>query len=387
MKKIKPISFGKTLLINLGTFLVMLLILFLIGEGIARLAHEQTKAGPTAVNMKIFEASDTYVWGHKPGAVEYNGYGDPTPEIRINKLGFRDDEVLLTKYANRKRVLVLGDSFTFGMGVAKDDNFVEVLEKMLNDNDDEFQYEVVNMGSIGYTIDNEYLLLKEKGSLLNPDIILVGLFVGNDITEMQRHEWTLDDNENLISIVDTKHYVDEENRLRYRGSEEPISYLWNFLYTRWQILEKKIGIYGDPNNGPTLTWPAFLEPEDEHGNPQLPEYWSKVELMLVAIQKEADKIGADMKVFAIPMDVQTNKKYWDKYPEMYFDDDAWVKSRPQTKLNHYTKLMGIDFIDLLPYFRDADDSQWLYWEEKDPHWTPEGNKLAAEVLFNNIINE
>lgn len=364
----------------------MFLILFLIGEGIARITHETTKAGPTAVNLKIFEANDTYVWGHKPEVVDYNGYGDPTPEIRINKLGFRDDEILQYKYANKKRILVLGDSFTFGMGVAKDDIYLEILENMLNEHDDEFSYEVINTGSIGYTLDNEYLLLKEKGLLLNPDIILVGLFVGNDITEMRRHKWKLD-GDDLVSIIDTKHYVDEENRLRYRGEEEPASYLWNFVYTRWQILTKKIGIYGDPNNGPTLTWPVFLETDDEHGDPNLPEYWSKVESMLAAISKTTKENNAELLVFAIPMDVQTNKKYWDKYSEMYFDEEAWEKSRPQTRLKEYTNLMGIDFIDLLPYFREADDSKWMYWEEKDPHWTPEGNELAAEILFNKIIDE
>jgi len=218
-------------------------------------------------------------------------------------------------------------------------------------------------------------------------MIIVELFTGNDITEMRRHKWNLNENDELISIIDTKHYVDEQNRLRYRGSEEPLSYLWNFIYTRWQIFNKKIGVYGDPNNGPTLTWPAYLEPDHEHGDPNLPEYWNKVELMLAAIKKEADAIGADLLVFAIPMDVQTNKKYWDKYPEIHFDEDAWDKSRPQARLKEYTERMGIDFIDLLPYFRDADDSEWLYWEEKDPHWTPEGNQLTAEILFNKIMDE
>lgn len=365
----------------------MLLIFFLIGEGIARYLHETTKAGPTAVNTKIFEASDTYVWGHKPGAVDYGGYGDPTPEIRINKLGFRDDEVSIYKPSNVKRVVLLGDSYAFGMGVSKEDNFPEVLERMLNDWDEYYRWEVINLGSIGYTTDNNYLILKEKGLMLQPDIILTELFTGNDITEMRRHEWTLDENENLIKIIDIKHYVDEENRLRYRGSEEPVSYLWNFLYTRWQILGNKIGVYGHPNNGPTLTWPAYLEPDHEFGDPNLPEYWLKVELMLSAIKREADGIGAKMKVFAIPMDVQTNKKYWNKYSEMHFDDDAYLQSRPQTRLNRSLKLLGIEFIDLLPKFREAPDDAWYYWEELDPHWTPEGNKAAAEILFNNIINE
>ena len=365
----------------------MLLIVFIIGEGISRIAFKYTTAGPTAVNLEIFEENDTYVWGHHPGALDYNGYGNPTPEVRINKLGFRDDEILKNKPSNTKRVLVLGDSFTFGMGVNHSEIYTEVLERLLNEQEDGIKYEVLNMGAIGYTTDNQYLLLKEKGLILEPDYVIIGLFVGNDITEMRRHNWILDDSEQLIKIEDTKHYVDEKHRLRYKGEEEPISYFWNFIYTRWQILTKKIGVYGHPGNGPTLTWPAFLDPEDEHGDPKLPEYWQKIKLMLALIANDTEAVGAELKIATIPMDVQTNKKYWNKYPEIYFDDEAYEKTRPQTHLKEYTELMGIDFIDLLPYFKEADDSKWLYYEKTDPHWTPEGHELAAQIIFNNIQNE
>lgn len=382
MRKTKKIKLHNQILINIGTFLVLLLILFIIAEGVSRLAFKYTKEGPTAVNLQIFETNDTYVWGHMPSAIDYHGYEDPTPEIRINKLGFRDDELLKSKPENTKRILVLGDSITFGMGVSHKNIYTEILERILNEKEDNIRYEVVNTGAIGYTIDNEFLLLKEKGIQLDPDIVIVGFFVGNDVTEFRRHEWVTDDQGNLIKIEDTKHYVDENNRLRYKGEEEPISYFINFIYTRWQILSKKMGIY--ENKGPTLTWPAFLEPDDEHGDPNLPEYWNKVEIVFKQMKEMLDAQEVELIVVAIPMDVQTDKKYWGKYPEMYFDDEAYEKIRPQIKLKELTEALGIDFIDLLPYFKDADPKQWYYHEKTDPHWTIKGNELAAQAIANNL---
>jgi hypothetical protein len=372
----------KSFLINIGIFVIIFLILFGIGEVIARTVFTTISEGPTAVNLQIFEANDSYVWGHLPGAIDHHGYENPTPEIRINNLGFRDDELSQTKPENTKLILALGDSFTFGMGIRQENIFTEKLEKILTENDTENTYEVVNMGAIGYTLDQELLILKEKGLELNPDAVIVNFFTGNDVTEFGRHEWVLDDNEEISKVLDTKHYVDEEHRLRYKGENEPVSYFANFVYTRWRILSKKLGL--SKEKGPTLTWPAYLDPDDEHGDPNLPEYWYQVEFTLTQMKRMLDEKGIKLIVVAIPMDVQTDKKFWNKYPEMYFDNEAYELSRPQANMKQLTDMMKIEYIDLLPFFREADPNLWYYYEKEDPHWTNEGHLLAAETIANNL---
>jgi hypothetical protein len=69
---------------------------------------------------------------------------------------------------------------------------------------------------------------------------------------------------------------------------------------------------------------------------------------------------------------------------MYFDEQAYELSRPQAKLQKITQNMSIDFIDLLPYFREANSDLWYYYEKADPHWTNEGHELAAEIISNNL---
>lgn len=372
----------KNLGIQLGIILIMFVVVFVIGEIVSRTMFSFQTGGATAIHLQIFEGSDIYGWSHYPGAVDYHGYGDPTPEIRINSLGFRDDETPLKKAENEKRIVVTGDSFTFGMGVSHENIFTEVLERDLNAQDNGNLYNVINTGSIGYTIDNQYLVLKEKAMQLDPDLVIVAFFTGNDVTELRRHEWIEDENGVPEKIIDLKHYVDEEHRLRYKGEEEPISYFWNFLYKRWLVLKNKMGM--NEINEPTLTWPAYLEPDDPNGDIRVPKFWDKIEIVLAQMKKDLDEKGIKLVVVAIPMDVQTNKKYWGKYSQIYFDDEAYEKNRPQTKLAELCVQYKIDLIDLLPYFREVPDDDFLYFEAIDPHWTDAGHKKAGDIIMENL---
>jgi lysophospholipase L1-like esterase len=62
---------------------------------------------------------------------------------------------------------VLGDSYTFGQGVAKDKTFPAVLENLLNGVGSRVKFEVVNLGFCGLNTMTEVQLLAEYG--INPD--------------------------------------------------------------------------------------------------------------------------------------------------------------------------------------------------------------------------
>jgi len=69
--------------------------------------------------------------------------------IEINSLGFRGKEYNSEKSNNTFRIVVLGDSVTFGIGVNNGDTYPAKLEKILNNNS-KMNYEVWNLGLIGY---------------------------------------------------------------------------------------------------------------------------------------------------------------------------------------------------------------------------------------------
>jgi hypothetical protein len=68
----------------------------------------------------------------------------------------------------KQRILVIGDSFTFGTDVSDDETFSHYLESALPNT------EVLNLGVQGYGHDQSLLYLQQEGVKYHPDIVLLG---------------------------------------------------------------------------------------------------------------------------------------------------------------------------------------------------------------------
>ena len=77
-------------------------------------------------DTRIFSATRNYT--HKPFSSRVNQLGETRTSWFINSLGFRDNEYLPKKPKNTLRLLVLGDSLTFGLGVEGSESFPKILE-------------------------------------------------------------------------------------------------------------------------------------------------------------------------------------------------------------------------------------------------------------------
>jgi GDSL-like Lipase/Acylhydrolase family len=96
---------------------------------------------------------------------------------RINALGFREREISKQKPEGVRRIAVVGDSFTYGQGIAEDERFANIIERHLNENGD--RYEVLNFGKPGAeTIDHTGFL--DAVFELEPDFILLQ-WLPNDV--------------------------------------------------------------------------------------------------------------------------------------------------------------------------------------------------------------
>lgn len=119
----------------------------------------------------------------RPGAVGYIVAESEPIEIRTNRFGMRDDEVEITKPHDVFRILNLGDSFGAGHGVPQDSSYSELLEKKLNLRKPSSQRaEVVNASVPGHNPQQEYKYYLHYGRDFNPDLVMLGLYVGNDFS-------------------------------------------------------------------------------------------------------------------------------------------------------------------------------------------------------------
>jgi len=133
----------------------------------------------------------------------------PPTIVRINSHGFRDYEYSIEKSNNTFRIIVLGDSHTFGEGVELNDTYSKKLEKMLNDRSKDVSYEVLNFGVGGYNMLEKVEFFKEKGLKFNPNLIIIQ-FNSDDIvnwTELSKlHEEV---NREYIQ----EHYLEDRSKL------------------------------------------------------------------------------------------------------------------------------------------------------------------------------
>ena len=152
----------------------------------------QENAGPTAPAVEddalILEEVGSDKTGHKYVYDELLGWRNiPNWQattfgktLSINSKGLRDAEHPYAKPDGVKRILVLGDSFAWGYGVADHETFSAVLEELLA-NRDAPRWEVINTGVSGWSTDQQYLFLREEGMKYDPDIVLLAFCSANDV--------------------------------------------------------------------------------------------------------------------------------------------------------------------------------------------------------------
>ena len=114
----------------------------------------------------------------------FDGFGlcIPYTSVKINSHGFRDYEYPVEKPDNTFRIVVVGDSITFGQGVELNQTYSKVLEKSLNEMNDDKNYEVLNFGSPGYNIAEKVELLRIKAMKFSPDLVIFQ-YLGDDIVD------------------------------------------------------------------------------------------------------------------------------------------------------------------------------------------------------------
>jgi GDSL-like lipase/acylhydrolase family protein len=126
---------------------------------------------------RIYYAFDDYHptrgWALRPNLRDVPGFGGKT--LSSNSRGLRGaHEYSLEKPAGLNRIVVLGDSFTFGEDVGDDEAWPHRLEELMPGT------EVLNLGVHGYGHDQMLLYLREEGLKYHPDVVVVG-FLPDDM--------------------------------------------------------------------------------------------------------------------------------------------------------------------------------------------------------------
>jgi lysophospholipase L1-like esterase len=271
--------------------------------------------------------------------------------VDINSHGLREPEITYAKPPKTLRILNLGDSIVMGWGVRREDTYGQQLESVLNEEgSSDRHFEVINAAVPGWNLENAFSYLEAEGLKYQPDLIILGLTLANDI---KGDSALLADNQPAI--------------IKWLRSN---TYFWPFLTVqlRWMQARSqgrdRIDVI-DPPISPDKYFPA--DPAAAQWN----EFWSQVS----AINQLASEKDIPVVLVIFPLEFQVIDE---SYPTL-----------PQELLTAKATEVGIPVFDPLPAFRQACldkpggvchlEDRYLF-ADVWMHPSAEGHKLIADQL-------
>lgn len=316
-------------------------------------------------------------------------------EYKINRYGLRDVNIPYEKTKSIKRILVLGDSFTFGIGVSLDQTFPKQLEKMLNERYQDNEFQVINSGVGGYSPVHEFLYLKTEGIKYQPDIVIIGLHMNDFIEERAslKHAKRDEKGEIVAIQISQKHLFPEavEDFLKKN------SFTYNvFLQNEERLLKLKGKIIArltfqqvpEYSKEATDFKPGDIEKDLFVITREIPEsdfnkLFSPVAERLNQMSQFLNQRKIPMVIIVIPSAHQISSTQWttgritlklseETYPTKIFE-----------QLNQLTSENKIPFLDLTrdlqAYLANGKNPDLYY--DYDGHFTVEGQKVTADSIF------
>ena len=117
--------------------------------------------------------SEALGWAPRKGASVVND----GRRVSLNERGYRGRELGVPRTRDRTRVIVLGDSIAFGLGVSDEETFAHLLDASDNG------IEAGSLAVQGYGPDQELLLLLREGLRYDPDVVVLAFCLANDFAE------------------------------------------------------------------------------------------------------------------------------------------------------------------------------------------------------------
>jgi lysophospholipase L1-like esterase len=338
---------------------------------LARFQPQRTRGHVERNHAAMYRRGDAFPFELIPGfsGREREHEGEFDVAIDINSLGYRQPE-FSPERSTDVRMVAIGDSFTFGDGVEAEEAWPLAVERAFAARSGA-STQVINAGVPGRWMDEYYLELARRSLALDPDVVLLGFFVGNDVdgTDARAHVWTRVDSRGLPLAIDVPG-LRVENGLRVKSKPK----------SRWRIpivRDSHVAqLFFDGGRAVAQAWhPSPLAedivytPED---TPETKAVVERVERLLLAIVERSRENRAHLLVVMIPTREQI-------HPDLAPDDRPRDWEKPQRHFRAFLQRSGIPFVDLFPLLAAERDTAPLYYRF-DAHWTPRGHALAAEAI-------
>jgi lysophospholipase L1-like esterase len=263
--------------------------------------------------------------------------------ISFNKDGFRDKDYSFKKPDDVFRILIIGDSQTFGHGIDRlEETYPKKLETRLNTAAGSKKFEVLSFARPGWNSDSHLQYLYKKGLTYQPDLIMLSLY-HNDILPPTFFDCDSTD----LDLVDTSHFL---------HSVLNSSAIYNFLKFRINRGLEASGLK-----------PNYIQCRKQVYNSR---GWDMQRLYLDAIIGTAKKNKIHFMMTVIPVLFRLS----DDYPMQFAHE----------KLAGFCADRDLPCVDFFEKGIQGSNARDFIVSEGDRHLNEKGAELIADVLFDKL---
>lgn len=327
-------------------------------------------------------------WGWKPstgtfesGSAEFRAVGN------INELIMNGPSYEPQAEARRTRILVLGDSHTFAVGVSLQETWPQALEALLGPD-----VRTYNAAYPGYNLHQYLLRLKDQGPALKPHYVVVGLSYATDLYDLlpaDRGGWTYAERMerdyfdfDAAGKLTQRHWKEEPS-----AGPTPLSpairarrFLEHFASFRY-LRRSKLALFLGSKlrfQGQSL-WPNMEVVLEREVSPAHAYQWRLLFALLGEIQEECRRQGAKLVIVGIPYLPQVYDEVWDA---TFGGNAKFSKTAAIERVTDWCKSRSIVYVDTLDAFRSAAKAsgRWLHFR-LDAHPNAEGHSVIARTLL------
>lgn len=284
--------------------------------------------------------------------------------VRSNSLGIRNAEIPVEPH-DRYRIVVLGDSHTFGFGVIEEQTWPRLLERSLRDRTGDRQVEVINAGIEGLAIEQEIQFFQDCFVTLKPNLVIL-TYYWNDMPMIGSPEEPWPDGVDMIPPTMSSEKSAVAGKAAARGTisvAERIKGLLKQSYLLYNVVQHAPALQTRMYPSIETKWKrATLE--GVH-SPRLNASWAFVESQLVGLKKLSIAHSFDLTVVVVPLFEQMTSS---SYPDAAY----------QSELLRIGRSRGIDIVDPLPAIKAVNPRYPRHFIPFDGH----PNGLIYQVVAN-----
>jgi len=297
---------------------------------------------------------------------------DFSVQVRTNSFGLREDfDIKLEEI----QIAVFGDSFTFGHGVNVEQRYSNIINSAISKTGSS----VVNFSYKNGFQPEHYEFYLRSNPELQPRIIIVGLYLGNDLGS-DVLETKYDSNKNILRIPYRRIFPEGQIANNPTAFRFPLNYLADNSYFA-QLFLKVVGktqfrknLFRNGFEGPNSLNSKYLE----KGNVDFFE--NPAAQSLIRLKKYANSIGSVFLVLVIPQNYYFGSSNPHLSPELQKNIPELIAGKNILKeFNNFcdsAKLICLDPSKIL--------SKTSYFEN-DGHWNNVGHRQIADFILDYLL--